>query len=468
MQADLTTVEEAEAILAEHRQFFLTEATKDFSFRIEQLKKLQKTIELHEDEIFSALQADLGKPPFETYLTEIGIILNSINDAIKNVKTWAKPEKVKTPTYMQPSKNYIVNEPYGTVLIIGPFNYPFQLLMEPLVGAMAAGNCVVLKTSEHTPATARLVKEMLADIFDSSYVRVLEGGADTGNALVHTRFDYIFFTGSPRVGKIIMKAASGNLTPFTLELGGKAPAVVHKDADLKKAAERIAWGKFINTGQTCIAPDYVMVHEKAKKRFMKLLKNKINKFYGDDIQNNEDYGRIINEKHFDRLKGILDADRDAVVYGGAHDRADRFIEPTILDIFSREAASMQEEVFGPILPVITFTDIDAAVDDVNAQPKPLAFYLFTENEKLQTKIMERTSYGGGCVNDTIMHVANPHLPFGGVGPSGIGAYHGYYSFQTFSNQKGITNRSTKVRLPFLYPPYKNKLAIAKRMLKLGN
>ncbi|AXF57082.1 aldehyde dehydrogenase [Salicibibacter kimchii] len=468
MNVNLTTVEEVQPVLAEHRQFFLTEATRDVSFRIEQLKKLQKTIEAHEEKIYSALQADLGKSPFETYLTEIGIILNSISDAIKNVKTWSQPKKVKTPTYMQPSKNYIVHEPYGTVLIIGPFNYPFQLLMEPLIGAMAAGNCAVLKASEHTPATGRLIKGMLADIFDPTYVRVLEGGPDTGNVLIHSRFDYIFFTGSPRVGKIVMEAASKNLTPFTLELGGKAPAVVHKDADLKKAAERIAWGKFINTGQTCIAPDYVMVHEKAKKRFMKLLQKKIDKFYGDDIQNNEDYGRIINEKHFDRLKDMLDADRDAVVYGGAHDRTDRFIEPTVLDISSRNAASMKEEVFGPILPVLAYSDIDAAVDDVNAQPKPLAFYLFTENEKLQTRIMERASYGGGCVNDTIMHVANPHLPFGGVGPSGMGEYHGYHSFQTFSNQKGVTNRSTNVRLPFLYPPYKNKLNIVKKMLKLGN
>ncbi|MBB6451349.1 aldehyde dehydrogenase (NAD+) [Geomicrobium halophilum] len=465
MKEDVNTVEDVQTILSEHRQFFLTESTRDVSFRIKQLNQLKKAIQDHEAEISAALEEDLGKSTFEAYVTEIGIVLNSISDAIKHLKTWDKPVKVKTPAYMQPSKSYIVNEPYGTVLIIGPFNYPFQLLMEPLIGAIAAGNCAVLKASEHTPATARVVKGMLAKIFYKEYIRVVEGGVDTNTALIHSRFDYIFFTGSPRVGKIVMEAAAKNLIPVTLELGGKSPAVVHKDANLKKAAERITWGKFLNAGQTCIAPDHVMIHADVKEKFMKLLKKKIEKFYGSDIQHNDDYGRIINQGHFDRLTGIIEKDHDALVYGGGHDHSDHYIEPTILDISSREAASMQEEIFGPILPVLTFADINTAIADINGQPKPLAFYLFTENEKLQETIMERASYGGGCVNDTIMHVGNPHLPFGGVGSSGMGVYHGYYSYQTFSHQKSVMNKSTKVSTSFMYPPYKNKLKLVKKFLK---
>ncbi|GAK06191.1 aldehyde dehydrogenase [Geomicrobium sp. JCM 19037] len=466
MQADLKTQAEAEEVLKEHQQFFYSGATKSIDFRLDQLKKLKKIIQNQEEEIYEALQLDLGKNQFETYATEIGIVLTDIEEAIQQLPKWAKPEKVKTPAFMQPSKNYVVHEPYGTVLIMGPFNYPFQLLIEPLIGAIAAGNCAVLKTSEHTPATSRLVKSMVEKIFYKEYIRVIEGGVETNSSLIHAPFDYIFFTGSTAVGKIVMEAAAKNLTPVTLELGGKSPAVVHRDANLKRAAERIVWGKLLNNGQTCIAPDYVLVHEDVKEKLVALMKKRIEAFYGTDIQHNADYGRIVNDGHFDRLASLIHEDADYIIYGGASERADRYIEPTLLDVPSREGAkSMEDEIFGPILPILTYQDLDVELREFQQLPKPLAFYFFSEDDGLQDDVMARASFGGGCVNDTIMHVANPHLPFGGVGDSGMGNYHGVYSFETFSHKKSISKRSSKVKVSFMYPPYKNKLGLIKKFLK---
>ncbi|EZH65365.1 aldehyde dehydrogenase [Bacillaceae bacterium JMAK1] len=458
-------MEEAKELLLEHRQFFYSGATKSIDFRIEQLKKLKTMIQNQEQEIYEALQLDLGKSQFETYTTEIGIVLTNIDEAIKQLPKWVKPEKVKTPTFMQPSRNYMLHEPYGTVLIIGPFNYPFQLLIEPLIGAIAAGNCAVLKPSEHTPETSKLVKSFCEKIFFKEYIRVVEGEVETNAALIHAPFDYIFFTGSTKVGKIVMEAASKNLVPVTLELGGKSPTLVHKDANIKRAAERIVWGKFLNNGQTCIAPDHIIVHADVKDSLIKAMKKKIEQFYGKDIQHNPDYGRVINEGHFKRLQEMIVNDQDHLIYGGHHDVEDRFIEPTLLDLPGRDAASMEEEIFGPILPILTFEDIDVVISDIKKQPKPLAFYFFSEDSELQDKVMEDISFGGGCVNDTIMHVANPHLPFGGVGASGMGSYHGVYSFETFSHKKSITNRSSKVKVSFMYPPFKNKISLVKKFLK---
>jgi aldehyde dehydrogenase (NAD+) len=452
-------------MLKEHKNFFHTGATKNISFRIEQLNKLKNAIKKHEKAILEALHKDLGKSEFEAYSTEIGFVLDSITFMSKNLKNWAKAKKVKTPIHQQPSKTYIMYEPYGTVLVIGPFNYPFQLVIEPLIGAMAAGNCAILKPSESTPNISALVKKLIDETFDSRYIRVVEGEKETTSALINSPFDYIFFTGSVPVGRIVMEAAAKNLVPVTLELGGKSPTIVDKTANIQAAAKRILWGKLANSGQTCIAPDYLVVHTDIKDRLINEMKQVIVEFYGTDALKSPDYGRIVNERQFDRLATIIDRDKSKVIYGGNYKKEMLYIEPTLINNVSWKDASMEDEIFGPILPIMEYTSLNDVITMINERPKPLALYLFTEDKDIEQRILNSISFGGGCVNDTISHVASPHMPFGGVGNSGIGGYHGEDSFKTFSHRKSILKKSTKINLNIVFPPYKDKIKLVKKLLK---
>lgn len=452
-------------LLQDQQHFFETGKTKSIDFRLVQLIKLKQAMQEIEIELTQALFKDLRKPAHEAYVTEIGVVYQSISEMIKKLKKYAKRKTVHTPIYMW-GKSYLEYEPYGQVLIIAPFNYPFHLAIEPLIGAIAAGNTVILKPSELAPNVAKVLTKLIHSTFDKTYIASVEGGVDVTTELLAQRFDYIFFTGSVPVGKIVMQAAAKNLTPVTLELGGKSPAIVDDTANSKVAAKRIVWGKLQNNGQTCIAPDYVLVSRKRKDTLIKEMIIATKEFYGSDIRNNTDYGRIINDRHFIRLQQMLEADHSFVVFGGETDREDLYIEPTILDLPSHDAATMQEEIFGPILPILTFDTIDDAVSQVKQYEKPLALYLFTTSNRKQEQLMAAISSGNVTVNDVLKHVANPHLPFGGVGESGIGGYHGKYSFLTFSHQKGVYENRSTFNVPGLFPPYSNRsLKLLKKILK---
>lgn len=441
--------------LAQTKSFFSTQATLPLAFRIEQLEKLRNAIVEKEQILLKALQKDLGKHPFESYASEIGFVLQSIRHTIKHLKKWMKPKKVRSTWSLFPSKGEILNEPYGTVLIIGPFNYPFQLLIEPLIGAIAAGNCAILKPSELVPTVSVVVTEKINTTFEPAYISSVEGGVETNQALIHANFDYIFFTGSTKVGKIVMEAAAQHLTPVTLELGGKSPVIIDETANLTIAAKRIIWGKTLNAGQTCVAPDYIMVHESVKESFIVEMKKTLVNYFGETIEDKEDFGRIVSERHFLRLREMLEVDRKAILFGGKSNRDTRFIEPTILDA-TWDSATMQEEIFGPILPILTYKELEKAIESIRKLDKPLALYLFTNNKETETKVLRAISSGGVCINDVLTHIVPPNLPFGGVGASGMGAYHGEYSFTTFSHQKSILRKSTRVDIPILYPPYTEK------------
>lgn len=451
--------------IQESNFFYHTNATKDINFRIRQLRKLKESIKSYEKEILSALHKDLGKSEFEAYSTEIGFTLSSIEHMLKNLRRWAKPRKVKAPIHQYPSKTYVMYEPYGTVLIIGPFNYPFQLLIEPLIGAIAAGNCAVIKPSENTPTISALIKRLINETFEERYIRVVEGERETTTALIESSFDYIFFTGSVKVGKIVMKAAAENLVPVTLELGGKSPVIVDETANLDIAAKRIVWGKLINTGQTCIAPDYLIAHKAVKAQLIEKLKTTIISFYGKDASASPDYGRIVSTKQLDRLISMLQIDKAKLIYGGSYNKDTLYMEPALIDNASWKDASMEDEIFGPILPIMEYTDLNAVIQMINKNPKPLALYLFTEDKTIEKKVLESVSFGGGCINDTISHVTSPSLPFGGVGNSGIGGYHGEDSFKTFSHRKSILKKSTRFDMKLIYPPYGNKVNLVRKVLK---
>lgn len=446
-------------------QFFYTDQTKDISFRRRQLKALKKEIKHREKDILHALYLDLGKGKVEAYASEIGIVLKSISTFRKEIKTYAKVESVNTPMLQFPGKSYIMREPLGTVLIIGPFNYPFQLVMEPLIGAIAAGNCAVVKPSELTPHTSQIVKEIIESVFNPNYVSVVLGEQDVTSDLLQQKFDFIFFTGSTRVGQIVYEAASKQLIPVALELGGKSPTIIDKTADLKVAAERIAFGKFMNAGQTCVAPDYILIDESIKEKFIKAMKSTLISFYGENPKHSEDFGRIVNDKHFSRLSSMLEESRDDIVIGGEMDTDTRYIAPTLIDHVSLDDAVMQEEIFGPLLPMISFNNRDEVYDIIRAFDKPLALYVFSEDENYVKDIFKRLSFGGGCINDTLLHVSNPYLPFGGVGASGIGHYHGKYSFDLFSHQKAYMTKGTKLETGLLFPPYKGKLKYIRQLYK---
>lgn len=451
--------------LKEHKRYFNSGKTREINYRILQLRNLRDSIKKYEKEMLDALYKDLGKSEFEGYTTEVGFILNSIKYAIKNLNKWIKPKKVRTSIFQFPSKAYIIPEPYGTVLIIGSFNYPFQLMIEPLIGAIAAGNCAILKPSEATTNVTKLLEKIIKETFDSSYIRLVQGEKETTEALINLPFDYIFFTGSVAVGKVVMEAASKNLVPVTLELGGKSPAIVDKSANLEVIVSRILYGKFINVGQTCIAPDYILVHKEIKEKLIEMLKKTIVDFYGNNILENRDYGRIVNEKHFDRLTKILRIDRKKIIYGGDYNKESLFIEPTLLNDITYEDAVMENEVFGPILPILDYEDLDDVIKTLNIHHKPLALYIFTEDKKVEEKILNKVSFGGGCINDTLSHATEVCLPFGGVGNSGMGTYHGKESFQTFSHRKSILKKSTKINFKFIFPPYRDKVNLVRKIFK---
>ncbi|HDT6193172.1 TPA: aldehyde dehydrogenase [Staphylococcus aureus] len=447
------------------KAFFNTQQTKDISFRKEQLKKLSKAIKSYESDILEALYTDLGKNKVEAYATEIGITLKSIKNARKELKNWTKTKNVDTPLYLFPTKSYIKKEPYGTVLIIAPFNYPFQLVFEPLIGAIAAGNTAIIKPSELTPNVARVIKRLINETFDANYIEVIEGGIEEMQTLIHLPFDYVFFTGSENVGKIVYQAASENLVPVTLEMGGKSPVIVDETANIKVASERICFGKFTNAGQTCVAPDYILVHESVKDDLITALSKTLREFYGQNIQQSPDYGRIVNLKHYHRLTSLLNSAQMNIVFGGHSDEDERYIEPTLLDHVTSDSAIMQEEIFGPILPILTYQSLDEAIAFIHQRPKPLSLYLFSEDENATQRVINELSFGGGAINDTLMHLANPKLPFGGVGASGMGRYHGKYSFDTFTHEKSYIFKSTRLESGVHLPPYKGKFKYIKAFFK---
>lgn len=431
--------------------FFDTNATKDYKFRLEQLKKLQNIFHQNENKILEALYSDLHKTFFEGYFSEVGIVNDELKFAIKNLKKWIKPKKVPTPIAHFKSSSKIMYEPFGTVLIMSPWNYPFNLTAAPLVGAMAAGNCVVIKPSNYSPTTSAVLEELISNNFPPEYISVITGGREENASLLEQRFDYIFFTGGTTVGKLVMQSASKHVTPITLELGGKSPCIVEQSTDLKIAARRIVFGKYLNAGQTCVAPDYLLLQDSVKDKFIAELKTAVKEAFPTETYTEMHLPRIVNEKHFDRLMDLMQNEK--IIFGGNGERQRKFIEPAALDEITFDSKIMQEEIFGPILPIITFSDIDFAIKEIKKREKPLAFYIFTKNKTIEQKLLNEISFGGGCVNDTIVHLATNHLPFGGVGFSGIGKYHGIESFKTFSNAKSILKKSYFPDITARYHPY---------------
>lgn len=450
-------------IIEKQRAYFLTGVTLDVDFRINQLKKLKNALHEFEPKLLEALTKDLGKPDTEGYVTELGVLFEEINYTLKHLRSWIKPKRVPTPLMHFISKSKIYTEPLGVVLIMSPWNYPLQLTIAPLIAAISAGNCAVVKPSRFSYYTSLVIEDMIKAHFPLEYISVFQGGSDVNTKLLEIKFDHIFFTGSPYVGKIVMEAAAKHLTPVTLELGGKSPCIVDDTADIELAAKRIVWGKLINAGQTCVAPDYILVNSAVKDKLIENLKTYIVKFYGNDILNNKDFPKIINEKHFLRLSGLLQSGQ--VVFGGKTDSTLNKIEPTILDNVTLESPIMQEEIFGPIIPVIQYNTIDEAISIIRKFAKPLALYIFTTSNDVERKFLKSISFGGGCVNDTIIHLTNPNMHFGGVGESGMGAYHGKKGFETFSHQKSILKKSNIIDVNFRYAPYNNKLALFKKLMK---
>lgn len=454
-----------ENILEGQRSYLSNLGTIDVDKRINNLKKLKKVIKKYENEIIDALNKDLGKHIFEAYSNEVGFVYGSIDFVIKNLKNWTKVKKVKNDAAQLPGKSYIYKSHYGAVLIIGPYNYPFQLTIEPLIGAIAGGNTVIIKPSEYATATETIIEKIIKETFDEEYIAVVTGDYKVNSDLLDLEFDYIFFTGSVNVGKIVMEKASKHLTPITLELGGKSPVIVDNTADLKVSAKRILWGKLTNAGQTCVAPDYLLAQEHIYEELIEELKNTIVEFYGNDIINNKEFGRIINEKHMNRLNNILENDKDKIVVGGDVDFEQRYISPTIIRDVTLEDSVMKDEIFGPILPVIKYKDLEDIKYYISKHKNPLALYVFSENDDFSEDIIRRFTFGGGCVNDTISHVASAHLPFGGVGTSGMGNYHGRASFDTFTHTKSIVKKSTKIDIKLVFPPYKEKIKLIKKIMK---
>ncbi|MGK7911660.1 MAG: aldehyde dehydrogenase [Synechococcus sp.] len=436
-------------VVARQRTFFATGQTQPLEFRLQQLQRLKQAIIDRQDDILAAAKADLGRPAFEAYF-EIAT-LAEVNTALKQLRRWMKPETVKVGIDQFPGTAWRQPEPLGIVLIIGPWNYPFQLMMSPLVGAIAAGNCAVLKPSEHAPHTSKVVADIVVAAFDPDYVAVFEGEVDTSQQLLNEKFDHIFFTGGTEVGRIIMQAAAKTLTPVTLELGGKSPCIVDADVKLDVAARRIAWGKFINAGQTCIAPDYILVDRRIKDDLIDQLRATIAEFFGNTPEQSSDFGRIIHERHFDRLVTFLG--HGDVAIGGESSRERRYIAPTVLENVTWDDGVMQEEIFGPILPVLTYDSLDEAIAKINERPKPLALYVFSSRSEVQERVLSSTSSGGACINDTVMHVGVDTLPFGGVGDSGIGAYHGKFTFDTFSHYRSVLKKGLWLDLKWRYAPY---------------
>lgn len=442
---------ETKPLVEAQRAYFNSGATFPISHRLEALSKLKKAIQRHEKDLLEAIHSDLGKSASEAYMCEVGLTLSEISHFQKHLRRWARTERKLTPLTNFAAKSMIVKEPYGVVLIMSPWNYPVLLALEPLVGAIAAGNTAIVKPSAYSPATSAVMATLIEETFPQEYIAVVKGGRAENQSLLEQHFDYIFFTGGVNVGKMVMQKAAENLTPVTLELGGKSPCIIDHTANLRLAARRIVFGKYLNCGQTCIAPDYALVEEQVHDEFVRLLIEEERKMYGTDAFANKSYGKMINQKHFDRVRGLIDPAK--VVMGGKSDERSLRIEPTILDHVTPEDAVMQEEIFGPVLPVLTVKNTDEAYAFIQSRPHPLALYLFTSSKKVERLFMERCAFGGGCVNDTIVHIATNNLPFGGVGNSGMGSYHGRKSFDTFSHQKAVVKKYTWLDLPLRYQPY---------------
>ncbi len=451
--------------LIEMRSYFTSGITQPYAFRQEQLKKLHDAVKKYENQLHEALYTDLKKSPEECWVTETGFLLSEVSNILKHLKNWIQPEMVSTNLLNIPSKSFVMREPLGVVLIISPWNYPFQLLMTPLAGAMAAGNCVVLKSSEFAPATSAVMKQMIEETFDKNYIQFVEGDGATviPDMMNNFTFDHVFYTGSTTVGKIIYKMAAERLVPVTLELGGKSPCIVEEDANIKVAAKRVAFAKFSNAGQMCVAPDYVLVHQSKKQELIEAFKKTLPAFFGADASTSYEYGRIINEKQFDRLTGYLQQGK--IVCGGNSNRDELYIEPTIMEDVSIDTSIMKEEIFGPILPIISFENTKEAKAIIANNPNPLAFYVFTSDKTKEQDWLTSIPFGGGCVNNTALHLTNHNLPFGGRGFSGSGQYHGRYSFETFSHKKAVMKTPTWFDPAIKYPPFKGKMKLFKMVIK---
>lgn len=446
-------------ICARQREYFLSGATRSISFRRCALKKLLDAIKEHENDLFDALAADLGKAPMEGYLTEISVVTQEIRYAIRHLARWSRPVCVATPLVHFPAKSRIYHDPLGIVLILAPWNYPFQLALAPLVAAIAAGNCAVVKSSRMSPAVGGIIAKLVADLFPPEYVACVDSAVDSNDDVLAERYDHILFTGSGSVGKSVMAAAARNLTPVTLELGGKSPCIVDETADVELSAKRIAWGKFLNAGQTCVAPDFILVHQSVKEPLIEALKKKITAFYSETPLTSLDLARIVNARHWERLVQLLPGptERERIVAGGEVDRQNCRIAPTILDRVTFDSPVMREEIFGPILPILEYASLDETLSALERRPTPLALYLFTKNRATERRVFETLRFGGGCVNDTVVHLSNHHLPFGGVGPSGMGAYHGRTGFETLSHRKSVLHKGLWFDVPLRYPPYLAKI-----------
>ncbi len=447
------------------RDYFNSGITKDYSFRKEQLKKLKASILKHEQDLYKTLYTDLKKSPEETWVTETGLVISELNAAIKNLHLWMQPENVETNLLNLPSSSKILREPLGVVLIIGPWNYPFQLLVNPLVGAIAAGNCVVLKPSEFASATDVVMKKIIEDVFSREYILYVQGdgAAVVPEMMNNFVFDHVFYTGSTAVGKLVYKMAAEKLVPVTLELGGKSPCVVESDANMKVAARRIAIAKFSNAGQMCVAPDYVLIHESVKAKFIGAIEETVQKFFGNKPEQSYNYGKIINERQFDRIAGYLSNSK--IIFGGRMDKQNLFIEPTLIDDVNSNDAVMKDEIFGPVLPIISFKTKEEALKIIEQHPNPLAFYVFTSSGAKENEWLNSVAFGGGCVNNASWHLTNHHLPFGGRGSSGMGNYHGKYSFDTFSHKKAVMKTPTWFDPAIKYPPFKGKLKLFKWVIR---
>ncbi len=446
------TETEIRQIVENQRTYFYTGATLPLSHRIEALKKIQSYILTHEAEIGKAIRKDLGKSDFESYMCETGLVLSEITYMLKRIRSFAKEKNVLTPLAQFHSRSFKKPSPYGVALIMSPWNYPFLLTIDPLIDALAAGNTVVLKPSAYSPYTSAVIQSMIEECFDTRYVAVITGGRAENTCLLNEHFDYIFFTGSQTVGKEVMRHAAAHLTPVTLELGGKSPCIVEESANIKLAARRIVFGKYLNCGQTCVAPDYIYCDRKIKDQLLAEIKRQIKRQFRSEPLTNKNYGKIINEKHFDRITKLIDSSK--VVFGGKCDHTTLKIEPTVMDHVTFDDAVMQEEIFGPILPILTYDSLDQAIHKINSMPHPLALYVFTSDKTAARKVTARCGFGGGCINDTIIHLATSEMGFGGFGESGMGSYHGKDGFRTFSHYKSIVDKKTWLDLPMRYQPYR--------------
>ncbi len=450
-------------IISGQREYFASGKTRPPAERWAALRALRSALVEREPELLAALAEDLAKPAAEAYLSEIGLLVREIDYVLKRLPLWIRPRRVRTPLLSRPGSSRIIFEPYGVVLVIAPWNYPIQLSLSPLLAALAAGNCVVLKPSENAPASSRALARLLHETFDPGLVKTVEGGSDTARELLGEKFDYIFYTGSKRVGKLVLKAAAENLTPATLELGGKNPCLVDRDIPVKTAARRIAWGKFFNAGQTCVAPDYLLVHREVRDELTAALREAIEEFYGPEPEKSPDYARIVNRDHHRRLAGMLQGLRPVI--GGGGDESRRYLAPTVVPLDSTEHPLMEEEIFGPILPVLAYRDLEEALALIAGRPRPLALYLFSRDRRLRRRVLRETSSGSVCVNDTVSQIINPELPFGGVGESGMGAYHGQAGFETFSHKKSVMVRSFRFDLKLRYPPYRSPLKVLRKITR---